>query len=65
MRSHHAIAVVAVLLIGVGVRPFLFSAPAAEAGINVGKNDTMNVLQMDIDYPSINNLPVLDVKDPI
>ena len=65
MRLHHAIAVVAVILIGFGVKLFFFSAPPAEADIHVVKNDSMNILQMHIDHPNIKTLPVLDVKDPI
>ena len=65
MRLHYAIAVVAVILIGFGVKLFFFSVPAAEADIYAVKNGSMNVLQLHIDYPNIKNLPVLDVKDPI
>ena len=35
VRSRYAIAVVAVILIGFGVKQFFFSAPTAEAGISV------------------------------
>jgi hypothetical protein len=65
MRLHFAIAVVAVALIGFGVKLLFFSAPAAEADIHAVKNGSMNVLQMHIDHPNITTLPVLDVKDPI
>jgi hypothetical protein len=34
LRAHHAIAVVAVLLISFGVKMFFFSAPTAEANIH-------------------------------
>jgi hypothetical protein len=64
MRSHYAIALVAVILIGFGVKLFFFTAPAAEADIRAVKGGSMNVLQIHIDYPNINDLPVLDVKDP-
>ena len=33
MRAHHAIAVVAVILISFGVKMFFFSAPTAEADV--------------------------------
>jgi hypothetical protein len=65
MRLHYAAAVVAVILIGFGVKLFFFSAPAAEADIHAVKKGSMNVHQMHIDHPSIKTLPVLDVKDPI
>jgi hypothetical protein len=65
MRLHYAVAVVAVILIGFGVKLFFFSVPAAEADTYAVKNGSMNVLQLDIDYPNIKNLPMLDVKDPI
>jgi hypothetical protein len=63
MRVHYAIAVVAVILIGFGVK-LLFRAPAVEAGTPTGANASMNILQMHRDHPNIKNLPVLDVKDP-
>ena len=65
MRANHVIAVVAVILIGFGVKLFFFSAPAVEAGIHTGANASMNILQMHIDHPNMKNLPALDVKDPI
>jgi hypothetical protein len=65
MRLHYAVAVVAVILIGFGVKLLFFSVPAAEADIFAVKNGSMNAFQLDIDYPNIKNLPVLDVKDPI
>jgi hypothetical protein len=33
-------------------------------GLPAVKNGSMNILQMHIDHPNINNLPVLDIKDP-
>jgi hypothetical protein len=65
MRLRYAITVVAVILIGFGVKLFFFSAPAAEADIFAVKNGSMNVLQLHIDHPNIKSLPVLDVRDPI
>jgi hypothetical protein len=64
MRSHYAIAVVAVILIGFGVKLFFFRAPAVEAGVAPGANASMNILQIHRDHPNIKDLPVLDVKDP-
>ena len=63
MRVHYAIAVVAVILIGFGVKLF-FRVPAVEAGTPIGANASMNILQIHRDHPNIKNLPVLDVKDP-
>jgi hypothetical protein len=60
MRKHHAIAVVAVLLIGVGVKQFFFPPKAADADINAIPGSTMNVLQMHIDHP---NPPVQKTHD--
>jgi hypothetical protein len=65
MRLHYAITVVAVILIGFGVKVFFFPAPIAEADLHAVKNGSMNVLQMHIDHPNVKDLPVLDVKDPI
>ncbi len=62
MRLHHAIAVVAVVLIAFGVKLFFFSAPTAEAGVHAVKSSSMNVFQMHIDYPNMKNLPMSDEK---
>ena len=61
MRVHHAIAVVAVILIGFGVKLFFFSAPAAEAQLNLNPI-TIDVLQMHRDYPNLKGLPVQVIK---
>jgi hypothetical protein len=63
MRAHHAIAVVAVILIGFGVKLFFFSTPAAEADTHAIPSASMNVLQMHIDHPNRNNLPVQKMHD--
>jgi hypothetical protein len=57
MRKHHVIAVVAVLLIGVGVKQFFFPPKAAEADTHASN---MSVLQMHIDHP---NLPAQTIHD--
>ena len=46
MRAHHAIAVVAIMLVGFGVKMFVFSTPSAEADMRTVKNSSMNILQM-------------------
>ena len=51
MRVHHVIAVVAVLVVGVGAKQFLFPPTQADAGANAVPSASVNVLQMhrDID----------------
>jgi hypothetical protein len=39
MRAHYAVAVVAVILVGVGVKLLVFSAPTAEADVPVVSMD--------------------------
>jgi Bacterial regulatory helix-turn-helix protein, lysR family len=51
MRAHHAIAVVAVILISFGVKMFFFSAPTAEADIHAGPSASMDVLKILTDHP--------------
>ena len=55
MRVHHVIAVVAVLVVGVGAKQFLFSPTLADANINAVPSASVNVLQMhrDIDTKSL------------
>jgi hypothetical protein len=59
MRMHHAIAVVAVLIIGVGAKQFFSPAKTAEADIRA---ISVNVLQMHREYPNMKNLLVQDIK---
>jgi len=63
MRAHHVIAVVAVLIIGLGAKQFLFPATEAEADIHAVPSASMDVLQMHNDQPNRNNLPVQKVHD--
>lgn len=60
MRIHHVIAVVAVLVVGLGAKQFFFPPVKAEADIN--PSVSMNVLQMHHDI-NINNLPVQKMQD--
>ena len=60
MRAHHVIAVVAVLIIGLGAKQYFFPPIKAEANI---PSASMNVFQMQIDYPNRNNLPVQKMRD--
>jgi predicted acyltransferase len=64
MRLQYAIAVIAVVLIGFGVKLLFSRAPAVEVGMHSGANASMDILQMHRDHPNIKDLPVLDVKDP-
>lgn len=63
MRAHHALAVVAVMLIGFGMKLFFFSAPAAEADTQAVSHASMNVLQMHIDHPNLKKMPVQKMHD--
>ena len=59
MRSHHIIAVAAVIVVGVGVKIFLFS-PRAEASLEAPTNAKIEIIQMQHD---IKNLPVQKMHD--
>ena len=59
MRMHHVIAVVAVLIIGVGAKQFFSPAKTADADIRAV---SVNVLQMHREYPNMKNLLVQDIK---
>jgi hypothetical protein len=63
MRAHHAIAVVAVVLIGFGVKLFFFPTPVAEANIPAVLNTHVDPLQMHIHHPNIKNLPPHKLHD--
>jgi hypothetical protein len=62
MRAHHVIAVVAVLIIGLGAKQFVFPPNQADANINAVPSASVNTLQMhrDIDTKS---LPVQKMND--
>lgn len=61
MRLHYAAAIPVAILLGFGVKWFLFSVPIAAADLH--SPAAMNVIQMHIEHA--NNLPMLEVKDPI
>jgi hypothetical protein len=46
MRIHHIIAVIAVLIIGIGAKQFLFPPKQADADILAITSASMNILQM-------------------
>ena len=55
MRAHHVLAVVAVLVVGLGAKQFFFPVTEAEANLHAVPSASVNVLQMhrDIDTKSI------------
>jgi hypothetical protein len=55
MRSHHAIAVVTVLLVGIGLKLTFFSAPIAAADVRSTKSVSIDVSEM---HQKIKNPPV-------
>ena len=60
MRARHVIAVVAVVVIGLGAKQYLFPPKQAEA--DVFPTATMNVLQMHAD-PDMKQLPAQKIND--
>lgn len=60
MRVHHSVAVVAVLVIGLGAKQFFFPTIKAEADIPVAGIDT---LEMTIEHPNRYNHPVQKMHD--
>ena len=60
MRAHHVIAVVAVLVIGLGAKLYLFPPKQAEADVN--PSISMNILQMHQDK-NMQNLPAQKMHD--
>ena len=61
MRAHHVIAVVAVLVIGLGAKQFLFPPTQAEA--DAVQSASLNVFQMQIDHPNKKDLPAQTMRD--
>ena len=60
MRIHHIVAVVVVLVIGLGAKQFLFPPKKAEAGIS--QTSSMNILQMHRDI-NMQNIPEQKMHD--
>ena len=60
MRAHHVIAVVAVILVGVGVKLIFFTAPTAEADPLSIKSVGVDVSQL---HQNVKNLPVQKLHD--
>jgi len=61
MRAHHVIAVVAVLVIGLGAKQFLF--PPKQADADTVQSASLNVFQMQIDHPNKKDLPAQTMRD--
>jgi hypothetical protein len=60
VRAYHAIAVVTVLLVGVGLKLTFFSAPIAAADVGPTKSVSIDVSEM---HHKIKNLPVEHFHD--
>ena len=59
MRAHHALAVVAVLIVATSLK-FVFYPPIkADAEVPPG----VNVLQIQTDHPNMSNMPVPKIHD--
>jgi hypothetical protein len=62
MRSHHILALVAVLAVVIGLNWLFFFNRAAETQPEPGPNATQDVLQM---QQQRKDLPVMEISDPI
>jgi hypothetical protein len=62
IRAHHVIAVVAVLVVGLGVKQVLFPPRHAEANINAVPGFSMNIMQMHSNI-DMKYLPVQRMSD--
>jgi hypothetical protein len=60
MRAHHVIAVVAVILVGVGLKVIFFAAPTAEADSRPIKSAGVDISQI---HQNIKSLPVQKIHD--
>lgn len=60
MRAHHVIAVVVVLVIGIGAKEFLF--PPKQAGAGPVSGASMNVLEMHRDM-DMRRIPAQNLRD--
>ena len=60
MRAHHAIGIVAVILVGFGLKLLFFSAPIAEADLLGVRSMGMDISQM---YQNNKNLPEQKIHD--
>jgi hypothetical protein len=60
MRAHHAITIVAAVLVGFGLKLIFFSAPIAVADVGSFKDMSMDISEM---HRNIKNLPVEKLHD--
>jgi hypothetical protein len=60
MRAHHAIGIVAVILVGFGLKLLFFSAPSAEADLLGVRSVGMDISQM---HRNNKNLPEQKIHD--
>jgi hypothetical protein len=63
MHALQAIAVVAVLVIGLGATLVVLPNAQTEAKIHAVQSASMNVLQMNLDHQTTNSLPVDKIHD--
>lgn len=61
MRARHVIAIFGVIIVGLGTKQLLFSA--TQAGVDPNPVAAVSTIQMHIDYPRINQLPVQQAHD--
>ena len=62
MREHHVIAVVAVLVVGLGAKQFFFPVTEAEANLHAVSSASVNVLQMHSGI-DMRTLPLQKIND--
>ena len=60
MRAYHAIGIVAVILVGFGLKVLFFSAPLAEADLRSVRSVDMDISQM---HQKNKNLPEQKIHD--
>ena len=60
MRADYAVVIVAIILVGFGLKLHFFSAPTAEADASSFKSVRMDISQM---HPNIKSLPVQEIHD--
>ena len=60
MRTHHAIAIVTVILVGFGLKLTFFSDPIAAADVGSAKSVRIDISEM---HQNIKNLPVEKIHD--
>jgi hypothetical protein len=64
MRSHHVIAIAAVLVVGFAIKAVFFPSHPAEAEPQRLTSPSIDVLQMHVDYANMKNLPEQSIPMP-